>query len=70
MRVTRIGHYILSVVDFKKDASRKVRGPIVSAAYFGWAAANKRPNLSIGGLNLPYTEDGLDQFDPPRTFSA
>ena len=29
-----------------------------------------RPDLSNGGLHLPFTEDGLLRFGPPRTFSA
>ena len=53
LRVNRMGHYILSVVDFREDASGKVRGPVVSAPYFAWAFVNKRPILPNGGLHLP-----------------
>ena len=31
---------------------------------------DKRPDLSNGGLHLPYTEDGLRQFESPRTIPA
>ena len=30
----------------------------------------KRPDLSDGGLQLPFTESGLIRFAPPREFSA
>ena len=30
----------------------------------------KRPNLPNGGLRLSHAEDGLSQFDPPRTLPA
>ena len=65
-----MGRSCPSVVDFGEGASRKVRRPMSSASLFGWAFVNWRPNLSNGGFHLPYTEDGLYQFDPPRTFSA
>ena len=32
LRVNRMGHFSLSVVDFGKDSSKKVRGPVVSAS--------------------------------------
>ena len=35
LRVNRAGHCLLSVVDSRKDESMKVRGPVVSASYFG-----------------------------------
>ena len=65
-----MGRYILSVVDFRKDASRNVRGPVFSATYFEWAFTNRRPNLSNGGRHLPDAEAGQYQFDPPRTFPS
>ena len=40
------------------------------ASFFEGTFTSKRPNLSSGGLRLPYSEDGLYQRDPPRTFSA
>ena len=64
LRANRIGRYILNVVDFGKDALKKVRGLVVSASYLQWAFAKKRPELSNGGLHLPYT------VDPPHTFPA
>ena len=65
-----MGHYILSAVDFGGDASRKTQGPMVSALYFDWAFAKKGPIFPNGGLRLPCAEDGLLQFEPPRTVSA
>ena len=70
LRLNRIGPYILSAVNFEKDPSRKARGPAVSASYYEWVLTNRRPNLSTGGLQLPYKGDGLSQFEPPRTFPA
>ena len=64
LRESWMGHYILSAVDFREDPSRKVIGPAVSAPRFEWAFTNKRPNLPEGGLNPPYAEDGLYQFEP------
>ena len=69
-RVDRMGCYILSVVDFGKDASRKVRAPAVSASFFEWAFVYKTPNLSNGGLHLIDTVGGVYRFKPLRTFSA
>ena len=68
LRVTRTGSYILSVVDFGKDASRKARGPAASTSYFERALTDKRRNLPNGGLHLPCSGDGLYQFGPPLTF--
>ena len=62
LEVNRMGHYVLGAVDFGKGPSRKVRGPVVSAPYFDWAATNKRPNLPNSGLQLPYAEAGPHFF--------
>ena len=45
LRVDGMGRHILRAVDFGKDASLEVRGPIASASYFERAFKNKRPNL-------------------------
>ena len=34
LRVNRMGRYFVISVDFGQDASRKVRGPVVSVSYF------------------------------------
>ena len=47
LRVNRMGRYFLTVVDFSKDESREVRGPVVLASDFEWA---------VGGLRLPMGE--------------
>ena len=52
-RVIRIGRYVLSVVYFGKGESRKARGHVVSASYFGSAFPTKRPNLSNGVFIYP-----------------
>ena len=62
LRVNRMGHYILSVADFNEDASRRVRGTAASVSFF--VIIKKAPDLSNGGLHLPYAEDGLRHLDP------
>ena len=64
------GPFFLSVVDFGMGRSKKPKGPKVSAPYFKWAFAQKRPGLTDGGQRLRYEEDGLYRFEPPRTFPA
>ena len=64
LKVNRKGRYILSAVDL-----RKVRGPVVSASQFEWAFTNRRPNLPVGRLPLPYAEDGLARLRPAKPFS-
>ena len=34
------------------------------------ASINKRPDSTGRGRRLPYEEEGLYRFEPPRTFSA
>ena len=41
-----------------RDASRKLRGHVVSASYFEWAFVKKNPDLPSGGPHFPYAEDG------------
>ena len=42
LSVRRTGHYILSVVDFGANPSRKKAGRVVSLSYSMWAFRNKR----------------------------
>ena len=62
LRMNRMGHYILSVADFGEDASRRVRGTAASVSFF--VIIKKAPDLSNGGLHLPYTEYGLRHLNP------
>ena len=66
--VSRMGRRALSVVDFGKGCSEKRQGPTLSASFYGWAFAKKRPDLSDGGLRLPYGEGDLCRFGPPHAF--
>ena len=67
--VNRVGRYILSVVDFRKDPSRSAsRCPEASASLFH--LVQKCPDLSDRDLHLPYTPDGLYRFETPPTFAA
>ena len=43
---------------------------MVSASYFEWAFVGNTPNLSNGGLHLPYAEAELYQFEPPHASSG
>ena len=45
----RVGHYILSVVDFREDPSRSLPRPEVSASFL--TIVQKAPDLSDGGLH-------------------
>ena len=63
LRVNAMGHYVVSVVEFG-------RGPNLAASRFEWAVAEKRPDLSDGGLHVPLVGSGLNRFDPLREFSA
>ncbi len=65
-RVNRMGHSPVSAVEFGKDASRRARGSVSSASFFG--IIKKAPDLSNGGPHLPHTEDGLRRFEPPISF--
>ena len=68
LRVRRMGRYFLSDVDFCKDASRRVRGPVASAS--SPEIIKKAPDLSNGGFHLLFTGDGLYHFGPPPSSSA
>ena len=63
-----MGSYILSAVDLRQETSRRVAGALASAFFF--EILKRAPDLSNGGLRLPYAEDGLYQFEPPLTSPA
>ena len=67
--VNRAGRYILSLVDFCKDPSRRLsRCPEASASFFH--LVQKFPDLSAGRPHLPYTPDGPYRLETPLTFAA
>ena len=49
------------------EESEEARG---FSIVFRMGHLEQTPNLSNGGLHLPYAEDGLYQREPPRTMSA
>ena len=61
-------HRVLSVVPLEGGRSKSEKRPTSAASYFVWAFSKERPNLTNGGARLPYREDGLYPFDPPRAF--
>ena len=69
-RVARMGHCILSVVDFGRGRPRSRKRPTFSASHSDWASANKRPDVSDCGLRLPKKEAGLHRFEPLHNHSA
>ena len=70
LEVNEMGHYLLSVFALGNGPSCVDRGPKLAASYSEWAILDKRPDLSNGGLHLPFSEDGLRRLEPPRVFSA
>ena len=68
LRANRVGHDILSTVDFRRDPSRSLPCPEASASFFH--IVQRAADLSDGGLHLPYTQDGPYHFEPPLTFAA
>ena len=70
LKVNEMGHYLLSVFAFGEETSCVDLGPKLAAPYFEWAILDKRPDLPNGCFNLPFSEDGLCRFEPPRVFSA
>ena len=54
-----MGHYILGVAVSGMGRSQKKQGPMGPASYLGWALTEKRPDLTDGGLRLPYEENDL-----------
>ena len=65
-----VGLYVLSVASRGQGPPCVDRGPKSAASYFGWALMDQRPDLSDGGLNSPYTEDGMIRFEPVRSSPA
>ena len=65
-----MGNYILSVVDFPAALASLGVESHLSASFLGWGPPRQRPNLEHGGICLPFTEEGLCSFAPPRTFSV
>ena len=70
LKLNEMGGNVLSVASSGQENLKSAKGPTLSASYREWACVEKRPNLPNGGLRLPSKEDGLSQFDPPRTFST
>ena len=70
LKVNAMGHYILSVMDFPLGVRRVDSAPQLSASFLEWEPPRPRPNLDHGGICLPFTDEGLCSFSPPRTFSA
>ena len=69
LMVNRVGNGILSVVDFRKDPSRSApKCPEASASLL--QLVRKYPDLSDGGLHVPYSPDVLFRFETPHTFAA
>ena len=69
LRVNRVGHYILSVVDFRRDPSRIApECPEASASFLHFV--HERPDVSDGGLHLLNTPDGLYRCETPPTFAT
>ena len=70
LKMSNAGQQVLSLVGYGKGRSESVTCPTSSATYFGRAFTKKSPNLPNGGLHIPYTEDGLSNFEPPRPLST
>ena len=69
LRVNRVGRNILSAVDLRADPSRGAsKCPEASASFSH--LVQKIPNMSDGGLHLPYTPDGLYRSETTLTFAA
>ena len=66
LKLNHTGRYATSVVVFGERHSQSAKGPTFPASFFEWAFAKKRPNLSDGGLHLPYSKDGLYRLEPPH----
>ena len=69
LRVNKVGHYSLSVVDFREDSSRSASKCPEASASLAYLV-RKRPNLPNGGFHLPYTLRGLCRLESPRTAAA
>ena len=65
-----MGRYILRAVNFDGRREGLERGRDSPASMTECDCTRKRPNLENGGIRLPFTEDVMCSFSPPRTFSA
>ena len=65
-----MGYYVWGVPAFGMGHLGVKKGPTFSAAYFGWALTNKRPDLPNVSLRLPYSEIGLYRFEALDNFPA
>ena len=65
-----MGRYILRAVNFDGRREGLERGRDSPAPMTECDCTRKRPNLENGGIRLPFTEDVMCSFSPPRTFSA
>ena len=65
-----MGRYILSVAEFAGRRGDVARYPSFSASIAEWAFSRKCPNLSDGGIRLPFTEDGARSLAPPVALLA
>ena len=70
LRNHELGHYVFIVVSLGKGPPSLDRGPKLTASYFEWACAKKRPDLADGGLHIPLSQGGLYRREPPRIFPA
>ena len=69
LEVNKMGRYILIAVDFGRGPSGRVRGPAVPASYLNGPAQTDGPIYFMAD-STSLAENGPNQFDPPRTFSA
>ena len=65
-KVNAVGHHILSVVDFPAALARMGAASHFSAPLLEWGRPRNRRNLEDGGICLPFTDEGLCSFAPPR----
>ena len=59
LEVNEMGHYVRSVVTFRKGPSYIDQGPRAAASYFEWAILDTSPDMSNAGLDLPFSEGGV-----------
>ena len=69
LRAYRAGHYILSVVDFRRGPSR-ITPTCQKVSVSFLHLVHDYPDLSYGGPRLPYTPDALSRFETPVAFAA
>ena len=61
-----MGHYAMSVAEFRKGRPKRTRDPLLSASFFERSLMDKRPDLSGGGLPFPLNESDFLRFSPPK----